>query len=414
VKVWNLNVKRGADGSKHLDIQMHGVIDGGWLDENPVNTAEVIAELQQHLDAKTVGVRINSVGGSAFGGVAMYNALQSHPGEVTCIVEGLAASAASLVAMAGKCVMGPGSMLMIHKPAVMAMGNADDLRKAANALDKIQDALAGIYVAKTGKSLDEVNALLDEETWMTADEAIAAGFADSMGHEEPDGDEDENGEEPAGPEEPTALGDLVVWNEVAFPKAALPERIVAMAKPPKPVPVVAMAAPVVASDVKITVDGAPTPEIAASVAESVRAAFAASPAAPQAAAAVTPIINRAYLAEKHPELVAALLEEGRTAGVAAERARLKAIDELPALGCAALVAAAKYGDQPLEAPALAVQIVKAQKGVGAELMAARALESAPLSNLGAPAPDAATATASEQRLVAAITAGGNARRGVTR
>lgn len=388
-EIFNFAVKRGGDGSKHLDLQLRGVIDGGWLDEESVSTAKISALVNEHLDAKTITCRINSIGGSMFGGIALHNVLAQHPAEVTCIVEGLAASAASLIAMAGKLVMGKGAMLMVHSPLAGVMGNARELRQMADLLDKAQEGLCAIYESKTGKSRDEISALLNAETWMTAEEAVASGFADEVaeaGHWEPDGDEDAEGNEPDGPEEPTALGDLVVWNHVAFPKAALPERIVAMAKPPKPVAAIVPPAPAQPS---VVVEQ-------------------------PSAAAVTPIINRAYLAEKHPELVAALLEEGRTAGVAAERARLKAIDELPALGCAALVAAAKYGDQPLEAPALAVQIVKAQKGAGAELMAARALESAPLSNLGAPAPDAATATASEQRLVAAITAGGNARRGVTR
>jgi ATP-dependent protease ClpP protease subunit len=83
VKFWNLNVKRGADGSKHLDIQLHGVIDGGWYDEAGVSTSEIDRGAAAAPRRQDVGVRINSIGGSAFGGVAIYNALQSHPGEVT-------------------------------------------------------------------------------------------------------------------------------------------------------------------------------------------------------------------------------------------------------------------------------------------------------------------------------------------
>lgn len=377
MKIWNLNVKRGADGSKHLDIQLHGVIDGGWLDDDGVNTSDVVAELQNHLDAKTVEVRINSVGGSAFGGVAMYNALEAHPGEVTCRVEGLAASAASLVAMAGKTVMGKGSMMMIHSPSAGVMGNAAELRKAADWLDKVQDSLASIYTAKTGKSLDEVHGMLDAETWMTAEEAVASGFADSVADKPADDPAD-----PADPaddvddDQPQMTADGLRWAGVTFPAASLPQQILAMAT--KPVQTPAPAAPPV-----LAIVPPPAPELP---------------------------IARAELQRRSPELLAALIEEGHAAGAAAERARFRAIDDLDLKGCTDLIAAAKYGDKPMDAPALAVAAIKAGHQAGAALLDARRAESLALAGVGAGAPDQA-AVANKARMIQAIADGGNARRG---
>jgi ATP-dependent Clp protease protease subunit len=352
VKVLNLSVARGADGSKHLDIQIHGVIDGGWYDDDGVSTSEVIAEINRHLDAKTIGVRINSVGGSAFGGIAMYNALKAHPAEVKVYVEGLAASAASLIAMAGETLMGTGAMIMIHPPLTIAIGNASELRKTADVLDKIQSGIAAIYVEKTGKPLAEINAMISAETWLSADDAVAAGFANGHGSApavvEPataEGDEDEEREDDDGT--PTMTADAVVWNGVAFPIKALPQQqvVLAMAKPkapPAPAPVLVGAPPA-------------------------RPLAAATP--PTAAAELK--ITRALLAEKAPELLAELVAEG----VAAERSRLKAIDELELRGCDDLVSAAKYGEKPTDAPTLAVAAIKAGKQAGAGLLEARARES---------------------------------------
>jgi ATP-dependent Clp protease protease subunit len=358
MKVFNLTVKKGADGSKHLDLQVHGVIDGGWWDEAGVDTADLVARLQEHVDAKTVGVRINSMGGSAFGGVALYNALQSHPGEVTCTVEGLAASAASLIAMAGKTCMGRGTMMMIHPPATIAMGNAAEMRKTADVLDKIQAALGEIYSAKTGKSAEEINALINAETWMTGTEAVSSGFADEVLGSEKEPDAADPNEPKEG--DPEARGEAVVWNGVSFPRAALPAQILAMIKPAAAPP------PVVASATPPPAPPAPAPISLADIIAR----------APEAAAQLR--------AEGH----AAGHAEGHAAGASAERARLKAIDELPGTaGCEDIVIAAKYGDKPQTAAELAVAVLHKQGRAGAELLAQRQRESAPAARVKQSIPD---------------------------
>jgi ATP-dependent protease ClpP protease subunit len=229
VKVVNFAIKRGLTG-KHLDLQIHGTIDGGWFDDEGANSKQVCALLNEHADASTVRVDVNSIGGSMFGGIAMHNALAAHPGKVTGVVTGLAASAASLAVLGcDEVVMAAGSMMMIHPPSIVAAGNASDLRKSADMLDKAQASIVAIYAEKTGKSTDEINALVNAETWMTGEEAVAAGFADALADDEPDEDD------PNEDAEPEDRGDVICWNGVSFPRAAMPAQVLAMAKTPPPI-----------------------------------------------------------------------------------------------------------------------------------------------------------------------------------
>lgn len=145
-----------------------------------VTAKQFIADLKA-LDAKTVKLAINSPGGSVFDALAMYNALRQHPADIEVTVMGVAASAASLVAMAGdKIVMPENAFMMIHNPLNFAYGNADELREMADVLDKIGASLVATYAARTGLPDEEIKALLDAETWLSADEAVAKGFADEL------------------------------------------------------------------------------------------------------------------------------------------------------------------------------------------------------------------------------------------
>lgn len=133
------------------------------------------------IDAKTINLRINSPGGSVFAARAIEQALRDHPAKVVAHIDGLAASAATFIAMAAdEVVMGKGALFMIHKAWTGMYGNADDMRAEADLLDKIDGTLADTYAARTGKSADEVAAWMAAETWFTADEAVSAGFADRV------------------------------------------------------------------------------------------------------------------------------------------------------------------------------------------------------------------------------------------
>ncbi|MEN9317360.1 MAG: hypothetical protein RIS35_3753 [Pseudomonadota bacterium] len=128
--------------------------------------------------AKTLNVEINSPGGDMFAGLSIYNALRASGKEVVVTVMGVAASAASLIAMAGdRIVMPKNTFLMIHNPWTVAAGNADALRETADTLDKFGASLRATYATRTGMSEDELDPLLAKDTWLTADEALEKGFA---------------------------------------------------------------------------------------------------------------------------------------------------------------------------------------------------------------------------------------------
>ena len=128
--------------------------------------------------SKSLNVEINSPGGDVFAGLAIFNALRSSGKEIVVTVLGVAASAASLIAMAGdRIVMPKNTFMMVHNPWSFAMGNADELRDTADTLDKIGSSLRLTYAARTGLPEDEIAEMLSTDTWLTADEALAKGFA---------------------------------------------------------------------------------------------------------------------------------------------------------------------------------------------------------------------------------------------
>ncbi|MBE7183834.1 MAG: Clp protease ClpP [Methylobacterium mesophilicum] len=146
-----------------------------------VSAKSFLDELGAIPDASAITLRINSPGGSVFDAVAIYNALKRRSGTVTVSIDGIAASAASYVAMAGgEVVMPENAFLMIHDPSGMVMGSAADMRAMAEALDKIRDSLVTGYSAKSGAAIEAVAALMAKETWLSASEALALGFCDRL------------------------------------------------------------------------------------------------------------------------------------------------------------------------------------------------------------------------------------------
>jgi len=157
-------------------VEIDDVVDAWGTSAKAVRNA-----LRDTSDAKKLNVYINSAGGEVTEGLAIYNLLCGHSAFKTVEIGGLAASMASIIAMAGnKIVMPKNSFMMIHNPWAGVMGEADDMRQTADLLDKFRDQLAGIYVARTGQSLDAVLAAMAAETWMTGDEALALGYCTSV------------------------------------------------------------------------------------------------------------------------------------------------------------------------------------------------------------------------------------------
>lgn len=149
---------------------------------------EPFAQQLRDITAGTIHLRINSPGGSVFAASAMAQAMSEHPARIVAHIDGVAASAATAVMMAAdSIVMAPGAMAMIHNAWTIAMGNAEDLRHTAGLLDKTDGNLVQTYARRTGDkaSAEQLATWMAAETWFTADEAVAAGLADSIaGHDD--------------------------------------------------------------------------------------------------------------------------------------------------------------------------------------------------------------------------------------
>jgi ATP-dependent protease ClpP protease subunit len=179
-------------GDKSATVRIYEPI-GGWFGLS----AKAFAKDLAALDVDTIDLRLNSGGGSVFDGVAIHNSLLAHRARIDVTVDGVAASIASVIAMAGDSVtMGRGTRMMIHNPSAGVIGQATDLREIANLLDEIGKDIAGFYAARGGKDVAHWLALMEAETWYSAQEAVDAGLADAVlgaaGKDDDDDDEAKN------------------------------------------------------------------------------------------------------------------------------------------------------------------------------------------------------------------------------
>jgi ATP-dependent Clp protease, protease subunit len=178
-KVTKVAFTAKADAGE-LELLVYDIIGEDFFGEgiSAGNFKQAIADAGEF---KSITMRINSPGGDAFEGAAIYNMLRATGKPIKVYVDGVAASAASIVAMAGdERVMGEGSMIMVHNAMALAFGNAAEMREMADVLDNVSGSLAEIYVARVGMDKTGVKKLMDAETWMGAEEAIEKGFATSQ------------------------------------------------------------------------------------------------------------------------------------------------------------------------------------------------------------------------------------------
>jgi ATP-dependent Clp protease, protease subunit len=162
--------------AKTSEILIYDVIGQDWFGGG-ISAASVIAALDQ-MDGRRVTVRINSPGGVADEGIAIYHALKRYEGGVDTVVDSLAASAASVIALAGEQrLTSVGARWMIHRAMAMSVGNAEDMRKAASTLETYDQSLIEIYKQYMAMDDDEIMGLLSAETWYKADEAITVGLS---------------------------------------------------------------------------------------------------------------------------------------------------------------------------------------------------------------------------------------------
>lgn len=175
-KFWNFKVAQ-----KNAELLLYGDIsDASWWGDE-VTPKQFKADLDALGDVTELDIYINSGGGDVFAGFAIYNMLKRHAAKKTMHVDGLAASIASVIAMAGdKIIMPENAMMMIHDAWAIAAGNKAKLRKIADDLEKADGSIIGIYAARTGMPESDIAAKMDAETWFTAAEAVEAGLADEI------------------------------------------------------------------------------------------------------------------------------------------------------------------------------------------------------------------------------------------
>ena len=163
------------------DLYIYGDITSYEWDESDVSAWGFKKELDELGEISELNVHINSYGGETFQGLAIYNLLKQHKAQINVYVDGIAASSASIIAMAGdKIYMPKTSLMMIHNCWKWAVGNSKELRKTADDMDKVAIAYKEAYLSKINITEDELDKLLDEETYLTADECIEMGFADEI------------------------------------------------------------------------------------------------------------------------------------------------------------------------------------------------------------------------------------------
>lgn len=178
LNMWNLT--KNKDNS--ADLILYGDIGDSWLDD--VSSKNIANELKD-LDVSTINLRINSGGGDVFTAIAISNLLKNHKANVIAHIDGLAASAATIITSAcDKVIMPKNALFMIHNPWTVVGGEAKDMIKTAEQLDKVKNSIINTYKSKTNLEIEEISKLMDEETWLDPYEAKEKGFIDEISDEE--------------------------------------------------------------------------------------------------------------------------------------------------------------------------------------------------------------------------------------
>ncbi|MDO6849201.1 Clp protease ClpP [Priestia megaterium] len=181
------------DEKQESTLTIYGVIGDSWWSES-TSASDVDRAITQ-AGSNDLVIHLNSPGGDAFDGIAIYNRLKNHKAKhgakITIHNDGWACSAASVIAMAAdELIMGTGSMLMIHEASNIVWGTKSNMRKEADLLEKLEDGIIDAYMTKANITRDEVRNMVDNETWFSASEALEVGFATSTKIEEGNNDEE--------------------------------------------------------------------------------------------------------------------------------------------------------------------------------------------------------------------------------
>lgn len=167
-------------GSKSAKINIHEQIGKSYWSDGGVGARQFVKDLDAlHVDE--IQLHINSPGGNVFEGNTIYNALRQHPAKIVVTIDGIAASIASVIAMAGdRVIMPENAMMMIHDPFDLVVGNSSAMRKRADALDKIKTSIVSAYMTRATEEQSSIEQMMTDETWLTADEAVQIGLADEV------------------------------------------------------------------------------------------------------------------------------------------------------------------------------------------------------------------------------------------
>lgn len=168
-----------SEDTNSSTLTIYGDIGESWWNES-TSAVDVERELK-NITSDSITVKLNSGGGDVFDGIAIYNQLKNHSAEIVVQVDGLAASAASIIAMAAdKLLMNTGSMMMIHEASTVAWGTKADIKKTLNALEGIDKSIADIYMTRFQGERSEIVTMIENETWFTSGEAVDVGLADEV------------------------------------------------------------------------------------------------------------------------------------------------------------------------------------------------------------------------------------------
>ncbi len=178
-KFWKWKNQLDDDGSEERVLELYGTIaEESWLDDDV--TPQMFKD-ELFAGSGPVTIWLNSPGGDCIAASQIYSMLMDYKGDVTVKIDGIAASAASVVAMAGtKVLMSPTSLMMIHNPATAAFGDHADMEKAIDMLNEVKESIINAYEIRTNLSHAQLSHMMDETTWMNAKKAIELGFADAL------------------------------------------------------------------------------------------------------------------------------------------------------------------------------------------------------------------------------------------
>jgi len=321
-----INLKINPKANKEAELLVYGYI-GGW----DVQSRDFVRQLKELDAGTTLRIRINSGGGSAFEGLAIYHALRRYSGHKIVEIDALAASAASIIAMAGdEIIMPKSTFIMIHNGWTYMEGNSDELTHAAQMMAELDKSMANIYASRTGRDFAAIKQMMDDETWLSADTALELGFATSIIED------------------------------------------------------VAIAASLRGSN--YLVNGVEFNNIPDNIKQIVTAAQASSNKNNVTSKKGNQPMDLQSLMQSHPELYkqieAAAHKAGIQAGITAERERIKAIEEVAVPGHEALVIEAKY-ESGITAPDLAMKMMAAEKNARTQYRANNEADADPLKNISA-------------------------------